>query len=51
MLFNIFINDMFFALNEIDICNSADDTAPYVCDSNLKSVLEKLEHNSELAIA
>ena len=24
---------------------------PYVCDSNLKSVLEKLEHNSELAIA
>ena len=27
------------------------DTAPYVCDSNLKSVLEKLEQNSELAIA
>ena len=26
-------------------------THPYVCDSNLKSVLEKLEHNSELAIA
>ena len=42
---------MFFALNEIDICNFADDTTPYVCDSNLKSVLEKLEHNSELAIA
>ena len=38
-------------LNEIDICNFADDTTPYVCDSNLKSVLEKLEHNSELAIA
>ena len=51
MLFNIYINDMFFALNEIDICNFADDTTPYVCDSNLKSVLEKLEHNSELAIA
>ena len=42
---------MFFALNEIDICNFAYDTTPYVCDSNLKSVLEKLEHNSELAIA
>ena len=26
MLFNIYINDMFFALNEIDICNFADDT-------------------------
>ena len=42
---------MFFALNEIDIYNFTDDTTPQVCDSNLKSVLEKLEHNSELAIA
>ena len=42
---------MFFALNETDICNFADDTTPYVSDSNLKSVLEKLEHNFELAIA
>ena len=42
---------MFFALNEIDICNFADDTTPYVCDSNLNSVLEKLEDNAELAIA
>ena len=33
---------MFFAVNEIDICNFADDTTPYVCDSNLKPVLEKL---------
>ena len=51
MLFNVCINDIFFALNEIDIYNFADDTTPYVCDSNLKSVLEKLEYNSELAIA
>ena len=51
MLFSIYINDMFFALNEIDICNFADDTTSYVCDSNFKSVLEKLEHNFELAIA
>ena len=51
MLFNVYINYMFFALNEIDIYNFTDDTTPQVCDSNLKSVLEKLEHNSELAIA
>ena len=50
VLFNIYINDMFSALNKIDICNFADGTSPYVCDSNLKSVLEKLEHNFELAI-
>ena len=42
---------MFFALNETDICNFTDDTTPYVCDSNLNSVLEKLEQNSELATA
>ena len=33
------------------MCNSADNTTPYVCNSNLKSVLETLEHNSELTIA
>jgi len=51
LLFNIYINDIFFALKEVEICNFADDTTPYVCDSNLKTVLEKLEYNSELAIA
>ena len=51
MLFNIYINDIFFALKGIDICDFADDTPPYVCDSNLKSVRETLEHNSELTIA
>ena len=42
---------LFFALKGADICNFADDTTPYICDSNLKLVLETLEHNSELAIA
>ena len=51
ILFNIYINDTFFALKRVDICNFADDTTPYVCNSNLKSVLETLEHNSKLAIA
>ena len=49
MLFSIFINDMLFALNKVNICKFANDTTLYVCYSNLKSVLEKLEHNSELA--
>ena len=50
-MFNIYINDIFLALKEVDICNFADDTTPYVCRSNLKSVLETLGHDSELAIA
>ena len=45
------INDIFFALKEVDICNFADDPTLYVYDSNLKSVLETFEHNSEPAIA
>ena len=40
-----------FALKGVDICNFADDTTSYVCDSNLKTELETLEHNSEPAIA
>ena len=46
--FNIYINGIFFALKGIGICIFADGITPY---SNLKSVLETLEHNSELAIA
>ena len=50
-MFNIYIDDIFFALKGTVICNFANDTTPYVCNSNLKSVLETLEHNSELVIA
>ena len=49
-MLNIYINDIFFALKGVHICKFADDTTPYVCDSNLKSVLETLEHDPELAI-
>ena len=47
MLFDIYVNNIFFGLNELDICNFADDTGPYVCDSNWKSALKKVAHNSE----
>ena len=45
ILFNIYINDLFYFLTS-DICNFADDTTPYVCDSSLAYVLEKLEEYS-----
>ena len=51
VLFNIYLNDLFFLLDDIDICNFADDTTPNVCDMQLKVVLDKLENCSELAIA
>ena len=43
MLFNIYINDTFYAWKGIDLCNFTDDTT-------LKG-LETLEANSDLAIA
>ena len=33
------------------MCTFADDISPYVCNSNVKSVLETLQHNSELVVA
>ena len=51
ILFNIYLNDLFFRLKDIDVCNFADDTTPYVCGENLTNVLYKLEANSALAIS
>ena len=46
LLFNIYLNDLFFLLDDIDICNFADDTTPNVCGMELKVVLDKLENCS-----
>ena len=46
ILFNIYINDLFFILKETDVCNFADDTTPPVCDGNMEQVLIRLEHDS-----
>ena len=46
LLFNIFINDLFFVIEKSDICNFADDNTLYSCGANLKIVLENLEHNA-----
>ena len=49
-LFNNYLNDLFFFLKDIDICNFADDTATYISDENLENVLESLDKNSMLDI-
>ena len=49
ILFNIYINDLFYFFT-CDICNFADDTTPYVCNSSLEYVLEKLGEYSALAV-
>ena len=46
LLFNIFINDLFFVIEKSDICNFADDNTLYSCGANLKRVSENLVHNA-----
>ena len=42
LLFNIFINDLFFVIEKSDICNFADDNTSYSCGANLKHDAGKL---------
>ena len=32
LLFNMYINDLFFEFTVTEVCNFADDTTPYACD-------------------
>ena len=49
-LFNIYIKDLFFLAEDTNVCNYADDTTFYECDSNLHSLILRLEHDYVLAI-
>ena len=42
LLFNIFINDLFFFVLKCDICNFADDNTMYSCNEILSKILANL---------
>ena len=42
VLFNIYVNDLFFTLSSVNVCNFANDTTSFVCDLNLEVVLTQL---------
>ena len=46
----LFINKLFLFLNEINVCNFADDTTPFVCHKYLEELVKNFERNTELAI-
>ena len=50
LLFNIYINDLFFLAENTNVCNYADDTAFYACDSDLYNLILRLKYGSVLAI-
>ena len=50
LLFNIYLNDLFFLIDYTEVCNFADDTTIFACDKDLGSLINRLEHDSFLAI-
>ena len=50
LLFNIYLNDLFFFLKDVSICNFADDTTTYISSESLENVLKSLEKSSLFAI-
>ena len=47
LLFNIFLHDLFFLVEEIEICNYADDTTIYVCGQELEQIVSSLENDAQ----
>ena len=50
LLFNIYINDLFYVTELTNVCNYADDATFHACGSNTCSLIKRLEHDSLLAI-
>ena len=46
LLFNIYLNDFFMFVKDAQICNYADDTTIYACDSNIEGVIATLESDA-----
>ena len=51
LLFNLFINDLFYAIHETNICNYADDNTLHICDMELENLMKKLESAANVAIS
>ena len=51
LLFNIYLNDLFFQVDYTKVCNFADDTTFVACYKDLESLINRLGHDSFLVIA
>ena len=50
LLFNIYLNDLFLLVEFTGVCNFANDTTFFACKKDLNSLINRLEHDSLLAI-
>ena len=46
LLFNIFMSDLFFIMNETDFASYADDSTPFVVSNNIGGVIINLQNAS-----
>ena len=49
-IFNIFINDLIFFIQETEVCNFADDTTIYSCSANYKVAVHKLSNDTYIVL-
>ena len=47
LLFNIYICDMFYDINDCDIASYADDNTPYASSRNFNTLIKKLEESTK----
>ena len=50
LLFNIYINDIFYFIDERNVANYADDNTPYAIETNIDSLVEDIETNATILI-
>ena len=50
LLFNTYLNDLFYIAESTNVCNFADETTFYACKKGVNSLSNRLEHDSYLAI-
>ena len=50
LLFNIYLNDLFYLAESTEVCNFADDTSLFACNIDLKTLISRVENDSHLAI-
>ena len=50
LLLNIYLDDLFYLTESTEVCNFTDDTTFFACDKDLKTLINRLEHDHHLAI-
>ena len=50
LFFNIYPNDLFYIAESTNVCNFPDNTTFYACNKDVNSLINRLEHDSCLAI-